>query len=62
MEPGRVPMHKPSNAVKPNVLAPRQQGIYEFEYEGNKTTGFSRYRVTKLLSKNGEVKFKTPNQ
>jgi hypothetical protein len=49
-------------AVKPNVLAPRQQGIYEFEYEGGKTTGFSRYRVTKLLGKNGEVKFKTPNQ
>lgn len=49
-------------AVKPNVLAPRQQGIYEFDYEGGKTTGFSRYRITKLLSKNGEVKFKTPNQ
>jgi hypothetical protein len=49
-------------AVKPNVLAPRQQGLYEFEYEGGKATGFSRYRVTKLLSKNGEVKFKTPNQ
>jgi hypothetical protein len=49
-------------AVKPNLLVPRQQGIYEFEYEGGKTTGFSRYRVTKLLSKTGEVKFKTPNQ
>jgi hypothetical protein len=49
-------------AVKPNVLAPRQQGVYEFEYEGGKTSGFSRYRVIKLLSKNGEVKFKTPNQ
>jgi hypothetical protein len=48
--------------VKPNVLAPGQQGLYEFEYEGGKATGFSRYRVTKLLSKNGEVKFKTPNQ
>jgi hypothetical protein len=49
-------------AVKPNVLTPRQQGLYEFEYEGGKTSGFSRYRVTRLMSKNGEVKFKTPNQ
>jgi hypothetical protein len=48
--------------VNPNVLAPRQQGLYEFEYEGGKATGFSRYRVTKLLSKNGEVKFTTPSQ
>lgn len=49
-------------AIKPNLLAPGQQGLYEFEYEGGKASGFSRYRVTKLLSKNGEVKFKTPNQ
>jgi hypothetical protein len=48
--------------VNPSVLAPRQQGQYEFEYEGGKATGFSRYRVTKLLSKNGEVKFTTPSQ
>ncbi len=48
--------------VKPTALAPQQRGLYEFEYEGGKATGFSRYRVTKLLSKNGEVKFTTPNQ
>jgi serine/threonine protein kinase len=48
--------------VKPNVLVPRQQGLYEFEYEGGKPTGFSRYKVIKLLSKNGEVKFTTPSQ
>jgi hypothetical protein len=49
-------------AVKPATLAPRQQGQFELEYEGSKATGFSRYKVTKLLSKNGEVKFIMPNQ
>lgn len=48
--------------VTPNLLAPQQQGQYEFEYDGNRATGFSRYRVSKLLSKAGEVKFSTPNQ
>jgi hypothetical protein len=47
--------------VNPNTLAPSQRGVYELEYEGSKATGFSRYKVTKLLSKNGEVKFSTPN-
>jgi hypothetical protein len=49
-------------AVNPSLLAPRQQGLYELEYEGSKATGFSRYKVIKLLSKTGEVKFTTPNQ
>ncbi|MBI3651947.1 MAG: hypothetical protein HY231_13085 [Acidobacteria bacterium] len=47
--------------VNPATLAPSQRGIFEIEYEGSKTTGFSRYKVTKLLSKSGEVKFTMPN-
>lgn len=48
--------------VKPDQLAPQQQGLYEFEYDGSKATGYSRYRVSKLITSNGEVKFTTPNQ
>ncbi len=50
-------------AVTPNRLDPRQQGRYEFEYDGSKAKGYpAGYRVTKLLSKDGEVKFTVPGQ
>ncbi len=49
-------------AVTPNMLAPNQQGAYEFEYDGGKSNGFALYSVTKLLSKNGEVKFTSAKQ
>ena len=48
--------------VTPGQLAPLQQGQYEFEYDGSKSTGFNRYRVTKLIAATGEVKFTTPSQ
>jgi hypothetical protein len=47
--------------VTPTPLAPRQQGRYEFQYDGSATTGFSRgYRITRLLDKDGEVPFTQP--
>jgi hypothetical protein len=45
-------------ALKPAELAPRQQGLYEFEYDGKLYTG---YTVTKLSSDSGEVKFNAPS-
>jgi hypothetical protein len=48
--------------VTPAQLGPLQQGQYEFEYDGSKSTGYNRYRVSKLLGPNGEVKFTTPSQ
>jgi hypothetical protein len=49
--------------VIPGRLEPRQQGRYEFEYDGSQAGGYpSGYRVTKLLSSEGEVKFAAAGQ
>jgi len=46
-------------AVEPNQLAPSQQGIYEFEYDGKLYTGYS---VSKLLSDGTEIKYIIPGR
>ncbi|HKY04714.1 MAG TPA: hypothetical protein VJQ56_07490 [Blastocatellia bacterium] len=45
--------------VTPAYLAPRQRGIYEFEYDGKQFRG---YTVMKLTSNGTDVKFISPNQ
>lgn len=45
--------------VTPAQLAPRQRGIYEFEYDGKQFRG---YKVMKLTSNGSDVKFISPNQ
>lgn len=52
VEPRTVP-------VEPNQLAPRQQGLYEFEYDGKLYTGYS---VSKLLSDGTEIKYTIPGR
>jgi hypothetical protein len=49
-------------ALTPNTLAPNQQATYEFDYDGSKSNGFALYSVTKLMSKNGDVKFTSAKQ
>ena len=45
--------------VNPDRLEKAQQGTYEFDYDGKR---FQGYRITRLNSNNGEVKFTTPKQ
>ncbi|HYV05499.1 MAG TPA: hypothetical protein VFB82_12980 [Blastocatellia bacterium] len=47
-------------AVKPAQLTPKQRGVFEFEYDGNRATGFSGYRIVRLVSGESEIKFSTP--
>lgn len=47
-------------AVKPAQLIPNQRGVFEFEYDGNRATGFSGYRPVRLVSGEAEIKFSTP--
>ncbi|MFY9610116.1 MAG: hypothetical protein WAU45_16065 [Blastocatellia bacterium] len=54
-EPRRVP-------VKPLQLAPGERGVFEFEYDGNRATGFGGYRIVRLLSGGNEIKFATPGR
>ena len=49
-------------AVNPAQLAPKQRGVFEFEYDGNRATGFSGYRIVRLVSGEGEIKFTTPGR
>jgi hypothetical protein len=49
-------------AVNPAQLTPRQRGVFEFEYDGNRATGFSGYRIVRLLSGESEIKFTTPGR
>jgi flagellar basal body-associated protein FliL len=48
--------------VNPAQLAPKQRGVFEFQYDGNRATGFGGYRIVRLLSGEEEVKFTTPRQ
>ncbi len=45
--------------VTPDSLVKDQQGVYEFDYDGKEFRG---YRVTKLNTSNGEVRYSTPTQ
>jgi membrane protein implicated in regulation of membrane protease activity len=49
-------------AVNPAQLTPKQRGVFEFEYDGNRATGFSGYRIVRLVSGEGEIKFTTPGR
>jgi len=48
--------------VSPSALAPGQRGIFEFEYDGKRDTGFVGYRIVKLWSGETEIKFTAPGQ
>jgi hypothetical protein len=49
-------------AVTPAQLGPKQRGVFEFEYNGNRATGFTGYKIVRLLSGEGEIKFTTPGR
>lgn len=42
--------------INPSQLAPRQRGVYEFEYDGNQATGYKGYFPSRLISNGAEVK------
>lgn len=48
--------------IKPAQLAPRERGVFEFEYDGNRATGFRGYGIVRLLSGESEIKFATPGR
>ena len=49
-------------AVTPAQIGPKQRGVFEFEYDGNRATGFTGYRIVRLLSGEGEIRFTTPGR
>ena len=60
---GNIPPDTRTVPVNPSRLEPQQQGRYEFEYDGSRDKGYpAGYRITKLLDKDGEVKFTMPGQ
>jgi hypothetical protein len=48
--------------ITPEQLEPNAHGVYEFEYDGNRETGFIKYTITRLLSNDKEVRYTSPNQ
>jgi hypothetical protein len=48
--------------VVPSPLPPGQRGTFEFEYDGKRDTGFTGYKITRLLSNGTEVRFRMPGQ
>ena len=48
--------------INPEQLEPNGHGVYEFEYDGNRETGFARYTITRLLSNGNELRYTSPNQ
>jgi hypothetical protein len=47
--------------VTPSVLESGQRGQYEFEYDGDRTTGFAKgYKIVKLWSGDREIRFTSP--
>src|SRR5262249_3044772 len=48
--------------VTPAQLVPGQRGTFEFEYDGKRDTGFTGYKILRLLSGDSEVKYTTPGQ
>jgi hypothetical protein len=46
--------------VTPSVLEWGQRGQYQFDYDGDRTTGFSAYKVVKLWSGEKEIRFTSP--
>ena len=48
--------------ITPEQLEPNGHGVYEFEYDGNRETGFIKYTITRLLSNGNELRYTSPNQ
>jgi hypothetical protein len=58
-----LPVETKRYPVTPALLHPRQQGLYEFDYDGSQANGYpGGYRVSRLLSGENEVKFVMPGQ
>ena len=51
-----------SLTLTPADLGPSEQGTYEFEYDGNSSTGFVTYSVVRLSSNGRQVRFSFPGQ
>jgi len=49
-------------AITPAQIEPNGFGTYEFEYDGNRETGFIVYKIKRLLSNDNPVKFTSPGQ
>jgi hypothetical protein len=48
--------------ITPAELAPNGHGVYEFEYDGSRETGFIQYTITRMLSGGKELKYTSPGQ
>ncbi len=50
--------------ITPDQLEPppNGHGVYEFEYDGNRETGFIKYTITRLLSNDKELRYTSPGQ
>jgi hypothetical protein len=48
--------------ITPDQLEPNGHGVYEFEYDGNRETGFIKYTITRLLSNGKELRYTSPGQ
>jgi len=59
---GDAPPETRAIPVTPNPLPPRERGVFEFEYDGKRDTGFAGYTITRLLSNGTPVRFRQPGQ
>lgn len=59
---GGGPAETRTVSVTPNPLPARERGVFEFEYDGKRDTGFVGYTITKLFSNGNEVRFRAPGQ
>ena len=59
---GGAPPEVRTVSVTPNPLPPGVRGVFEFEYDGKRDTGFLGYTITKLYSNGAEVRFRAPGQ
>lgn len=59
---GGAPSETRTVSVTPNPLPARERGVFEFEYDGKRDTGFVGYTITKLFSNGNEVRFRSPGQ
>jgi hypothetical protein len=59
---GGAPPEVRTVSVTPNPLPPGVRGVFEFEYDGKRDTGFLGYTITKLYSNGTEVRFRAPGQ
>jgi hypothetical protein len=48
--------------INPTTLEPGQRGVFEFEYDGKRDTGFVKYKIVKLWAGENAIKFTSPGQ